>query len=50
MADQKLAALFKWSICSKFKAIEEIKTVEIEPCICDSCTTSRRNHGEGGKV
>ena len=38
---QELAALFKWTICTKFKAMEETKAVEIEPCMCEGCNASR---------
>ena len=40
--DKELAVMFKWTICTKFKAMEETKAVEIEPCMCDGCTSSRR--------
>ena len=42
MTDQELTVIFKWTICTKFKAMEETKAVEIEPSMCGSCTSSRR--------
>ena len=44
--DQELAVMFKWTICTKFKAMHHTKAVEVELCRCDQCNSSRRKRWE----